>query len=266
MENVYQKKNQKIDLNGELATSYMTKQENFTKAFKWIQELRNRYLHTIATFTIYEEFQKIAAPNIVGKKRAQKNVHTFSRHLYFFAPLKESARCYFFIELAKFFDRNKRGQSLTLETLLDLVENHPSSFSKEEFLKYHVGRYIIPELFESYKEFSGKDINNLKKRLKRNKKIIEDLKTYRDKFLVHADINKKKVKITGKQIKILLKIIRDTIDLFYQKLDFASNAYSNYDEEPAKAVNNLIKVLQEHETERLRKIDQEYGLSGASRI
>jgi len=244
----------------------MTKQENFAKAFKWMQELRNRYLHTIATFTIYEEFQKIAAPNIVGEKRAQKNVHTFSRHLYFFAPLKESARCYFFIELAKFFDRNKRGQSLTLETLLDLVENHLSSFSKEEFLKYHVGRYIIPELFESYKEFSRKDINNFRERLKRNKKIIEDLKTYRDKFLVHADISKNEVKITAGQIKILLKIVKDTVNIFYKKLDFASNAYSNYDQEPAKAVNNVIKALQEHEAERLQKIDREYGLPGASRI
>ena len=216
----------------------MTNQENFAKAFKWMQELRNRYLHTIAAFTIYEEFQKIAAPNVGGKKRAEKNVHTFSRHLYFFAPLKESARCYFFIELVKFFDKNKRGQSLTIETLFDLVENHFSSFSKEEFLKYHMGRYFIPELFESYKEFSRKDINNFKERLKRNKKIIDDLKTYRDKFLVHADINKNEVKITAGQIKILLKIVKNAVDIFYRKLDFASNAYSNYDEEPAKAVNN----------------------------
>src|SRR3989344_4196425 len=123
-------------------------QENFTKAHKWTGELRGRYLHTLAAFRIYERFRKLSAPNIVGKRRAQKNAKTISQHVYFFMPLQEAARCYCFIELAKFFDKNTRQQSLTIESLLSLVEKNLSSFSKDEFSKYHSTRKFIPDLLD----------------------------------------------------------------------------------------------------------------------
>src|SRR3989344_9207254 len=107
-------------------------QQNFAKAIKWTGDLRSRYLHTLAAFRIYERFRKLTAPNIVGKRKAEVNAKLFSNHVYFFVPLQEAARCYFFLELAKFFDENKRKQSLTLELLLDLLENNFSSFSKDE--------------------------------------------------------------------------------------------------------------------------------------
>ena len=235
-------------------------QENFAKAMKWTEELRGRYLHTLAVFRIFERFRKLSAPNVVGKRKAKENVHTFSQHLYFFTPLQEAARCYFFIELAKFFDVNKKKQSLTIEMLLDLVDNHFSSFSKEKFLAHHQNRDFIPELFASYEPFSRSDIRKIRKRLARNKKVITDLKTYRDKFLVHADLKKEEIKITAVQIKVLLKIVKDTVDLYYRRLDFASNDYRNYDEEPVFAVDNVMQRLQEHEKERLRKIYKEYGV------
>ena len=94
-------------------------QQNFAKALKQTMNLRSRYLHTLAVFRIYEKFRKLAAPNIVGKKKAEANVKLFGNHLYFFSSLQEAARCYFFVELAKFFDENKHEQSLTIELLLN---------------------------------------------------------------------------------------------------------------------------------------------------
>lgn len=235
-------------------------QENFKKAVKWTDILMSRYLNTLASFRIYERFREVAAPNKAGKRKADANVKVLSQHCYFFLPLQEAARYYFFIELAKFFDVNKREQSLTIETILDLIEKNIVSFSKDEFRRYHSGRTFIPELLAEYVEFSLYDIKKIRNRLKGNKKTISDLKNYRDQFLAHDDIKKTDIKINGSQIKTLLKIIQDVIDLLYLRLDFSSNIYSNYSEEPASAVDNVIKALQEHEKERILKIKKEYKI------
>src|SRR3989344_3320116 len=234
--------------------------QNFVKAINWTEKLRGRYLHTLATFRIFERFQKLSAPNIVGKKKAEVNAKLFSNHVYFFMPIKESSRIYFFIELAKFFDKNRRKQSLTISYLLDFADNNFSSFSKEEFQKYHSKRYFLPDLFQYYIPITHKDIQKIRGRLRRNKSVIKNLNTYRDKFLAHDDLDKVQIHITGVQIKVLLRIVKDTIDLFYQKLEFASTMYDNYDKEPVRAVDRVVKNLQEHETERMRKIMEKYKL------
>lgn len=232
--------------------------QNFEKALGWTNILRRRYLHTLATFRIYERFRKLGAPNVVGQRKARANVKTFSQHLYFFLPLQEAARYYFFIELAKFFDKNTREQSLTLEAVLDFLEKNILSFSKDAFKQYHSTRVFIPELLEGYVELNQGEIQKVRNRLKRNKALIDNLKIYRDKFLAHDDIKKDNIKITSLQIKTLLKIVQDTIDLFYLRLDFSSNIYSNYDEEPARAVDSVVSALQEHEQERLSKLKEKH--------
>ncbi len=233
-------------------------QKNFKKALKWTRDLRNRYLHTLAGFRIYERFRKLRAPNIVGKRRAEANAKTLDQHIYFFLPLQEAARYYFFIELAKFFDKNKRNQSLTIEFVFNFIEKNIQSFSKDVFKQSHSDRVFIPESLNSYVEFTRADIQKIRNRLKKNEKIIRDLKTYRDQFLAHDDIKKDDIKITGLQIRTLLKIVQDTIDLFYLRLDFSSTIYSNYDKEPVCAVDYVVNALQEHEQERIRKINEKY--------
>lgn len=235
-------------------------QENFNKALGWTNDLRSRYLHTLASFRIYERLRKLGAPNVVGKRKAEANVKTFGQHIYFFSPLQEAARYYFFIQLAKFFDENKRNQSLTIESVLDFVDKNTSSFSKNVFKQYHSKRAFIPELLDGYNEFTRSDIQKIRNRLKRNEKLIDDLKTYRDQFLAHDDIKKEDIKITGLQIRTLLKIVQSAIDLFYLRLDFSSNIYSSYDKEPVWAVDNVVNSLQEHEQERMRKIKGKYKL------
>src|SRR3989344_1089369 len=217
-------------------------QNNFAKALKWTGDLRDQYLNTLAALRIYERFRKLTAPNVVGKKNADANVKIFGKYPYFFSPLQEAARCYFFVELAKFF-----------------VENNFSSFSKNEFLAHHIEKNFIPALLEGYKPFTLQDIRRIRNRLLRNKELISDLKTYRDQYLVHNDLKKDDVKITGIQIRTLFKIIQSTIDLFYLKLNFSSTIYSNYDKEPARAVDEVVSALQEHEKEIIRKIKEKYG-------
>lgn len=235
-------------------------QDNFTKAHEWTKALKSRYLHTLALFRIYERFRKLAATNVVGKRKAETNVKLFGNYVYFFSPIQEAARCYFFIELAKFFEENKREQSLTIEIILRFIENNLSSFSKDEFLKHHAGRKIIPEILEGYKSFTLQDIKKIRRRLRKNSKPIKDLKIYRDQQLVHDDFKKDEVKITGLHIRTLLKIVQNTVDLFCLRLDFSSNIYSNYDEEPVYAVDRVVNALIEHEQKRLQAIKEKYGV------
>lgn len=233
--------------------------QNFNKALRWTSDLRSRYLHTLAAFRIYERFRKLGAPNIVGKRKAEANVKTFSQHIYFFSPLQEATRYYFFIELAKFFE-NKGDQSLTIEIVLNFIEKNILSFSKDIFKQHHSGRVFISESLDGYIEFTHTDIQKIRSRLKRNKKLISNLKTYRDQFLAHDDIKKEDIKITGQQIRTLLRIVQDVIDLLYLRLDFSSNIYSNYDKEPAWAVDNVVNALREHEQERVKKLKERYKL------
>lgn len=222
-------------------------------------KLRSRYLNTLAGFRIYDRFKRLSAPNVVGKRKAEANVKIFADYKYFFRPVQEAARCYFFIEIAKFFDTNKRQQSLTIEVVLDYAQKNISSFTTEEFIKFHNERKIFPEIFKSYKPLSLKDIKRIRLRLLKNAKTIEALKIYRDKYLAHDDIKKDQVTITFKEIRTLLRLIQDIIDLFYRRLEFASNSYVNYDKEPVGAIDRVVKGLQEYEKERMRQIKEKYG-------
>jgi tRNA-dihydrouridine synthase len=233
--------------------------EHFAELIGMTTKLRSRYLNTLAGFRIYDRFKRLSASNIVGKRKAEANVKIFADYKYFFLPVQEAARCYFFIEIAKFFDTNKRQQSLTIEMVLDYAQKHVSSFTTEEFIKFHNERETFPEIFKSYKPLSLKDIKRIRARLLRNVKTIEKLKVYRDKYLAHDDIKKDKVTITVKEIRTLLKLIQDTIDLLYRRLEFASNSYVNYDKEPVDAIDRVIKGLQEYEKERMRQIKEKYG-------
>ena len=178
---------------------------------------------------------------------------------YFFLITHEASRCFFFIELAKFFDNDKRGQSLTIKTIMEYAQKNIKSFSTKEFKIYHKERSILPELFKTYKPLMLSDIKKIERRLIRNEKIIKDLKTYRDEYLAHDDLEKTEVHINAREIKILFKIIRDTIELLYHKLEFGSNAYENYDKEPVADINRVVKDLHEHEKERIRKIKEKYN-------
>lgn len=235
-------------------------QEHFKELFERAKKLRSRYLQTLATFRIYDRFKKLSAPNIVGKRRAEANAKVFADYVYFFSPVQEATRCYFFIELSKFFDKNKRRQSLTIDYVLDYALENLASFSKAEFEKYHSERNIIPELLQGYKPFVKRDVQRLKRRIKKHGDFIENLNTYRNKFLAHDDLEKVEVKITIAQIRTILNIIKDTIDLLYYKLEFASNSYMNFDKEPVRAVDRVVRNLQEYEKERLKEIKKKYGL------
>lgn len=234
--------------------------KRFEKLLSYGIRLRNRYLHFLSAYKLYDEFNKLSAPNKVGAKKAQANVNIFNKYKYFTLTSKEALRCFFLIELAKFFDEDKkRNQSLSIQGIIDYALTDIESFSTEEFKKYHKNRVIIPELLEALTPLSKKDLIKIKNRIKRNNNLINRVKTYRDKYLAHDDIEKTNIPINRKDVVILMRIIKDIIALLYKKLDFSSNSYHNYEKEPVNDINRLVYDLKEQEKIKLSNIEKKYG-------
>ncbi|MDO8572939.1 MAG: hypothetical protein Q7S11_04225 [bacterium] len=224
----------------------MSENKEFEKLFSEVQLLRKRFLTTIASHKIFDQFNKLVATNVVGKRKAEKNVKVFGNYVYFFSTTKEATRCYFLIELAKFFDIPKPpDQTRTVYWVLNYAKKNIHRLTQKDFLAYHGERQIIPEIFASYKQLEISDLKKFQKRLTRNKDVIKRLKTYRDQYLAHDDIKKITVKLTVREMDVLLRIVRDVIELFYHKLEFASNSYKNFEEEPVREIERLIKNLAE---------------------
>ena len=223
--------------------------KEFTKLFNYAKKLRSRYMNTLNAFNVYDSISELTAPNIIGEKNAKNNAKTLGNFRYFFVIAKESLRCYFLIELAKFFDTSI--QSLTVYEVLRYAEKNIDKFSEEDFLEYHKGRKILPELFINYKQLAIEDIKKIKVKLDKNKTLIKKLKKYRDQYLAHDDIKKIKVKITKAEIEKLLQIIEEIISLLYSRLEFSSNSYVNFEEFPKEDTQRLIEYLQKFEKYRL---------------
>jgi len=238
-----------------------TSELHFKKLFDYSKRIERRYLHFLSAYRLYDEYNKLSAINKVGKKKAETNVKIFNKYKYFILMSKEALRFFFLIELSKFFDEDiKRRQTLCIQEIINYALKNIDSFSVEQFKKYHKDRKIIPQLFEKFKSLTKKDLNKILRRIKRNDDIILRLKNYRDKCLAHDDINQVNIIINKKDVSILMKIVKDTIDLMYSKLDFSVIIYDNYNKEPINDINNLIKDLVKQEKVRLSELEKKYGV------
>jgi len=227
-------------------------QTEFSKLFNYIKKLKSRYLNILGSYTVYDSLGTLVTPNKIGKDKASRNVKIINGFKYFFYPVRESCRCYFLIELAKFFDKNIK--SLTLLRVLDYSEENVDKLQKENFLEYHKKRNICSELFKDYKEITLTDIKKLRKRLTDKKNIIKRLKDYRDQYLAHDDIEKIKISVSAREIKEILKLIKNIIEFYYLKLDFSSNYYNFWKEETVNDTKNIVYYLQKIETDRHKEI------------
>lgn len=203
------------------------RQTPFSKLYKETIELEKRYLQTLAAHKIYITLNKTTAINIQGKRKAEENVKAINKYLYFYSTTKEATRCYFLIELAKFFDKDNRTRSIIW--MLEYAKQNKDKLSKENYVQFHKDRKNNSILFEHYKSLTAKDLSKLLYRVSNHSDKIERLITYRNQSLAHDDRKKDEVDITIAEMETLLKIVRDTVKLFYEKLDFASIVFNNFE-------------------------------------
>lgn len=229
----------------------------FSELFEYVKKMRSRYLLVLSAFNIFNCLGDLLAYNKSGKRQALKNQKTMQSFGYFFQTTKEACRCLLLIELAKFFDKpNGRYRSLTVYEVLDYSKNHIGKLTKEHFKEYHRGRKILEELFDDYKPLSLADIRKMENKIAGLDLIIKEIKNYRDKYLAHDDLDKIKVDIKKKDIQSILNLLKSFIELYYSRLDFASNSYKNFTDNPYDETKRIIEHLQNYEKYQLEKINK----------
>ena len=232
---------------------------NFKKVTGWVKQLRSRYMLTLAAHRIFLELDRARTISHSGEKAAEKNVEIFKKYSYYFIPTKESIRYYLIIELAKFFEVDSK-KSLTLDFLLNYTEDNLKFLSKDYFKSYHKDRKFLIEDIERLEEISISEIESFRKRIKNSHERIERIKNYRDKYIAHDDLKKKTYTINTRDISTLLILVRDIIDYYYKKLEWASTIYDNFDKEPVRDTKRIFTDLKNYNIFEKDKIKEKWGL------
>ncbi len=226
----------------------MDRQIHYKKLVTWTNTLRSRYLRTLAASRLFDRSNELVTTTKIGKKNAHSNARIMDEHKYFFLTVKEATRVYVLIELSKFFDTS--DDALTIQKVIEYARNNLASLTKEEFIEFHKNDSSRTQFLEEYESMQLRDLMKMLRRLKSNENKIQKLKTYRDQFLAHDDLKKKKISFKKRDVDVLLNIVKDVIELFYKRLTFSSNSYHIFIEEPVKDIDWIIKKLKWAKTQQ----------------
>lgn len=231
----------------------------FETLVKYIDELRSRYYKALSAFYAYEGLREIGNPDIQGTSRAEENVGIVNAYKNFFLPAKEALRVYFFLELAKLFDAS--NQSLHIDKVVNFSENNLRLLTVEAFKEHNVkqGREFLNNLTDEYKGIDYSHLVEIRDLIKIHQSTIEKLKTYRDKWLAHDDINKPELPdITGIELHELFELVGKILNALTSKLNSSSSMWDDVERDAKHHVNLVIDYLRRFEAYRLKEIDAEY--------
>ena len=227
--------------------------QEFTVFMEYLEKLQKRYCFTLSAFYTWEALVELCAPNIVGQEEAQQNVKTMSRFNNFFSLSKESLRVYFLLELAKLFDTS--NQSLHIDKIINFTESNIQKLSVDDFAGFNQDRQFIEELVENYKGINEEDLQHIKLLIFEHTAIIQNLKTYRDKYLAHDDITKVDVVLTPEKIKTLFKVIKEILNLFSSKINHSTRMYDCIEGKCKNDTKRVVEYLRRFEPYRLKEIN-----------
>lgn len=215
-------------------------------------------MYTLAAHKTFLELDRALTETYSGKKTAYNNAEIIKKYNYYFAPSKEGIRYYLIIELAKFFEVDPRKDSLTINHLLDYTEKNLKFLTKDYFKEYHKDREFLIRDIEWLEEISISEIKSFKNRIKRNKKKINDVKEYRDQYIAHDDLKKNIYTIKTRDVVTLLRLVKDVVDYYYERLESTSNIYNDFDIEPVKNTKKIFADLRKYEIIENETIKNKY--------
>lgn len=224
----------------------------FERAIKLLKRLHDRLYNAYASFYIWEAFQKLMAPNVLGEDDAQENVKVINSYKEFFSPTIYAHNKTFIIELAKFFDTDK--SALSVSKIINCVESSQKKFTVEEFKEYNNGRKYLNNLVKSYQGVTNAHLDKCKNRLYkegldiRHQKIIKDSKIWklrklRDQWIAHDQINKNDNNITNTEIKKLFQIAGETINEISSNLNHETTWHTHEKDYIKSVVKSIIDKL-----------------------
>jgi len=222
----------------------------------YLKKLQNRYFFTLSAFYAYEGLMELSATNIIGKEEADKNVEEMNKFNNFFGPSKEALRVYFLLELAKLFDAS--DQSLHIDKIINFTQSNIGRLSASDFAEFSQDRQFVEELVKNYRGINNDDLQHIKSLISQHANTIQDLKTYRDKYLAHDDLIKVDVKLTQENIKSLFEVIKKVLNLFSSKTDHSTTMYNHIEDRSKDETKRIIEHLRRFEPYRLKEIEEQY--------
>lgn len=229
---------------------------DFVKFQEYLKRLRSIYLHALCAFRVFDEMEKLRAPNIVGEKEAGENNEVINRFKSFFIISRESLNFYFLMELAKLLD--DASQSLHLNKLINYVNSNKKKLNIEEFKKINSDRTYLDDLVDRYEGMTKEDFESINNKLEETKDIREKIKTYRDQNLAHEDLKKENVNLSYGDIEKIFNLLAEILNIFSNKMDFSSTDYSLAVDESRQDTRDVIEFLKRFEKYRIKEIEEEY--------
>jgi hypothetical protein len=236
--------------------------QEFNTIILYVEKIKERYFVALSAFHIFETFIELVDLNIVGQEILEKNKKIIENDFSsFFFPSKEALRVYFFLELAKLFDI--ADDALHVTKIVNYTQSNIAKLTVDDFAEYSQkqDKNFIAELVREYKGVNHEDLSAIKFEIEKNEDIIKRLKTYRDQYLAHDDINKDEINITGEEIRILFNIIEKIIGIFLSKLISTSVMYDNAKIDTKDKTKMVVDYLKRFEPYRLKEINELYGLT-----
>jgi hypothetical protein len=226
-----------------------------------IRSLRERFYKAQCTFYAFEGLQELIARDVVGDDQAEKNNHTINTFDNFFIPTRESLRIYFFLELAKIFDAS--DQALHITKVVNYVETHRETLTAEA-LKKHAGffeeRMVDKEMIDQYLGVKNEDLLEIRSLLAAHGKTIEELRTYRDSWLAHDDIQKPEPpRLDRPEIIGLFELLKKILNTLTGKLDSEGMTWDYVEGDVKRHTKLVIEYLQRFEPYRIKEIEADLG-------
>lgn len=225
-----------------------------------MNRLHARYYNARNAFYVFEALEKARSPRHAGKCKVHKNIGIINDYINFFAPVKEAVRVYFFLELAKFFDPDRRTNSIW--NLVYKIDRQIKYLSREDFFKYkeEQGAPVMEVLKEKYRPISKKDLVYIRRSLKSIKSIIDKLKVYRDQNIAHDDAIKEDHPINRIEINRTFSIIESILNKLSLRLEFSTWYYRNVRRESERHTRMVIDALIYKKKKRMEEFDEKFKL------
>lgn len=213
----------------------------FTIFQKYLKRLNEIYLHAYCEYIIFNNVEKLRAPDLLSKKELEDNLDLLNHYPNFFNAIIDSLKISFFINLAKLIDNSE--ESLSLNKLINFAQSNREKLSVEEFKKTNSDRAFMEDLAKSYKGIQLQDLLIIKSKLDKTEEIRKKVKIYRDQYLAHEDINKVKVDISREDADAIFDLITDILNTFSLKTDFSTTTFDLAKSDCERDVRALIENL-----------------------
>ena len=231
-------------------------QSDFSKLMKYIKDMQSRYHRALAAFHVYETLMQLTAPNHVGQEEAEKNSEIMGTFRNFFIPIRETTRVYFFLELAKMFDTST--EALQINKILAFTASRRKKLTAEDFAAHNSDRQLVEQLITEYKGISEEDIEELRGMLTAHQTTIDNLITYRNKWLAHDDIKKEEPpSITGEEIIALFEMLEKIMNTLGSRLNSERWMWDHVKRDSEWQTKLVVEHLRRFEPYRLKEIEAE---------